>query len=607
MKKLALTTGILVILTVAIGITFSKPIKPLGEVTNPQDKDYIAPIDVNGTPIVYAYTDDNTGEDLIIATDSATYSSWNSAYVSFAIKNISATDQTMKIQFLYDGGASASEVEELVQDVPYQVTINDKGSKDYKCDSVVKNTCTVENDVIGTHQETRYKDVYVPIAKGMVEDLKGLDEKVIDSKFVAKEQVSNFIASGQTKYYRAKLIFSPKSSGAFLINAYGDAGSFGTLDPWYSSSWLYRKSITIDETKVTGSSDLTSFPVLVDLTDSNLQANAQTDADDILFTSADGTTKLDHEIELYTSSTGRLTAWVRIPTLDYNDNTIIYMYYGNAGASSQQNATGVWSNYRFVYHLGDGDSTSADFYQDSTSNNIDATLWDGDSDSTQDTGKIGYGYNFAGDADYMALSDVTDPTAYTVSAWVKYSTTSPINIFTRTNSSGPGTAWSHQMSIDANTRPVNYLYDQNAATSRCARSTDNTSQNTWYYIANTAQNGVGMGNFVDGVLKNTGSVDALWTGGDRYRIAQNTGVLESNPGAGCPNATAPGYFGGVIDELRLSLVVRSTDWIATEYNNQSATSTFYTIGTQETDTPAASNVPVMNLQGQMIIQGQIKI
>jgi len=40
------------------------------------------------------------------------------------------------------------------------------------------------------------------------------------------------------------------------------------------------------------------------------------------------------------------------------------------------------------------------------------------------------------------------------------------------------------------------------------------------------------------------------------------------------------YFNGILDEARLSNVVRSSDWIETEYNNQYNPSTFYSLGSQ---------------------------
>jgi len=37
------------------------------------------------------------------------------------------------------------------------------------------------------------------------------------------------------------------------------------------------------------------------------------------------------------------------------------------------------------------------------------------------------------------------------------------------------------------------------------------------------------------------------------------------------------YFNGAIDEVRVSNIARSPDWISTEYANQSQPLTFYTI------------------------------
>jgi hypothetical protein len=39
-------------------------------------------------------------------------------------------------------------------------------------------------------------------------------------------------------------------------------------------------------------------------------------------------------------------------------------------------------------------------------------------------------------------------------------------------------------------------------------------------------------------------------------------------------------YDGVLDEVRISNVARSADWILTEYNNQSDPGSFYTIGSE---------------------------
>ncbi len=79
-------------------------------------------------------------------------------------------------------------------------------------------------------------------------------------------------------------------------------------DP-FQNGWTYRKRITIDSAQIP--SDQTNFPVLIKTTDLDL-TKAQANFDDILFTAADGTTKLDHEIEDYDQVTGKLVAWVEV-------------------------------------------------------------------------------------------------------------------------------------------------------------------------------------------------------------------------------------------------------------------------------------------------------
>ncbi len=130
------------------------------------------------------------------------------------------------------------------------------------------------------------------------------------------------------------------------------------------------------------------------------------EGDDIIFRGEDVATcapaappcTLDHEIEKYDNATGELVAWVRIPSLNTNDvsntsDTVIYIYYGNSTVTTpNENPTGVWdANYKGVWHLDEGDSTAADFYQDSTTNNEHGTLTDANGNSTAAAGQIGGG------------------------------------------------------------------------------------------------------------------------------------------------------------------------------------------------------------------------
>ena len=169
-----------------------------------------------------------------------------------------------------------------------------------------------------------------------------------------------------------------------VIDSVMRLGSGGTVST-DTTVWIYRKKITIDHTKVVA--NLTNFPLLINLaSDSDLANHAQDDGDDIYFTSSDETTHLNHEIEKFDGATGELVAWVNIPSLSASADTELYMYYGNASASSQQDVTNVWdSSYQGVWHL---DETGTGTRYDSTSDDNDGTPQNYDGDEATSSGQI---------------------------------------------------------------------------------------------------------------------------------------------------------------------------------------------------------------------------
>jgi hypothetical protein len=167
----------------------------------------------------------------------------------------------------------------------------------------------------------------------------------------------------------------------------------------------YRKKLTIQYSQVGAScsSNLSNFPVLVSLSGSWLKTKTNDPTNgriynssgyDICFRGADPETILNYEIEKYDGSTGTLVAWVKIPTLSYNQNTDFYIYYGNPAVTSAPAATvaqGVWSNnYAAVYHLNGNAYDSTGNYNGGISG---AT-------STSD-GRIAGAYEFNGSNQYI--------------------------------------------------------------------------------------------------------------------------------------------------------------------------------------------------------------
>lgn len=362
---------------------------------------------------------------------------------------------------------------------------------------------------------------------------------------------------------------------------------------WYTTggTWGYRKSITIDNTKVAGSIDLTDFPMLFSVTDADLRYTGnggsvgKTDGTDILFTLANGSTKLDHEIEKYDQNTGELNAWVEIPALDYNDNTVIYIYYGNSGASDQQNISGTWNgNYKGVWHLDEtvtNEATGGTHY-DSTSVANNATQYN----NVNSTGKIGVGQYLDGTGDYLAInSDVSNwlnMAEGTMSFWYKSDGTP--------NASGlfDFAGGEDYLALYIYFGPMRLIH--------------RVDYGTEYYLEES----------IDDVTTDTNwhNIVATWkVGGSPYTLSlvyDGTQVTNTDTIATPVAFSGAAYIGivggssypfrGTLDEFRIINVARSVDWITTEYNNQSATSTFYSVSGTPEEPPASggssSNVKV---------------
>ncbi len=386
--------------------------------------------------------------------------------------------------------------------------------------------------------------------------------------------------------------FANQGTPDTFISLGTEEGQYTTtsVSGWGYAAWPYRSAITIDNSEVSGSSNLTNFPVLINSTSTNWKsiANggyvAQADGGDILFTNGSGT-KLDHEIESYTASTGKLVAWVEVDTVDYDDDTTIYMYYGNTeGSLDESNVAGVWptADYAAVWHLGDGDSTDADFYQDSTANNNDGTLTDSDGDTVASTGKIGGAIDLNGDSDYITIPDddslsfgngVTD-SPFSISAWVNMDTVTSFPIIAKTQNNALSAGFAGEWIV------------RHSSTSLVANVIGGTTNN---YIGRSAgDNTANAGTWI--------KITMVYDGSDTHSgvkiYIDDTQVDTSNSGAGTyvatDNTSQVAFIGrssasghradGEIDNVVMYRSELSSDWIATEYANQNAPETFYTVG-----------------------------
>lgn len=113
---------------------------------------------------------------------------------------------------------------------------------------------------------------------------------------------------------------------------------------WYNGSWLYRRTITIDNAGNTDS--LADFQISLNLDTASLIAagKMRSDCGDIRFTDSDGVTLINYWIESGVNS-ANTRIWVKVPLIPANSVKTIYMYYGNMDAASMSNINDVLEAY----------------------------------------------------------------------------------------------------------------------------------------------------------------------------------------------------------------------------------------------------------------------
>jgi hypothetical protein len=353
-------------------------------------------------------------------------------------------------------------------------------------------------------------------------------------------------------------------------NNQNNPSSFISVGSEYSKlnqqEFPFRKTITINNSKVNGSTDMTSFPLLIKHYDTDLQIKAQPDGDDILFSDEDGF-KLNHEIErynqYYNDTHAELVTWVQLPILFASTDTNVIMYYGNSTVSNQENSTEVWNNnYSGVWHLSENPIGTM---FDSTLNYNDGTP---SNNPTQVVGKINYGLNFD-DTNERAVnvshsSSLQLSSTIVTSAWIKTTDIEP-DVGIIVSKWGLNTANRNYWLGKLDTNWFAYFVDD---TQKILYPLNNLNDGIWHYVVGVAE-GSSLRLLIDGLEVNSTSYDGTSvTGTSDLAIGHGVEIIDQE-------------WEGSIDEVRVSSNWVSIDWIATEFNNQFDPENFYLIGNEE--------------------------
>lgn len=340
-----------------------------------------------------------------------------------------------------------------------------------------------------------------------------------------------------------------------------------TNDPWFNTEWEYRKEISINHQMI--DEDLTGFPVLIDINGNDIANHAQSNGDDFVFTNRTGMVS-PHEIEKYNSSTGHLVAWVNVSFLSSTEDTVLYVYYGNLSCGNQENVEDTWvDDFMAVHHLNEDWSTDVGHFEDSTGNGHDGTLVDGNANSDSDVGVAGSGFRFNGDADFINIGAVSHNQPITYSCWFKADSIDA-------NKCAFGRFWTGYYLGTWNWDSGYLRHRIHINSSGYYRHTSGVS-NVWYYMT-VSYDGSTVRYYVDG--SEVGSVvvsgDLSATGHDWHIGDYGNGGL---------------FFDGVVDEVRIANRCFSSGWISSYFNNVDDSSSFFSVGVEETHgvSPVISN------------------
>lgn len=334
------------------------------------------------------------------------------------------------------------------------------------------------------------------------------------------------------------------------------------------SNWKRRVKITIDHGSMP-SGGVTWFPILL-----HLSSSCGKNSDDVTFifsdigsnsrkiaiTKSDGITELYGEIEYwdYTGTPSTSSAWIWVSKSDWDVSgtvdTYLYLYYDNTKPDNPNinvvNTTVgsyVWdSNYKGVWHLSESSGT----LYDSTSNNNDMSATG--SPTYGYTGKIGKCLDFSGSSQYLTKATaVVAAYPVTLEVWTNLDAWSWLTNIQRF--SGNWAAWAL---LTDNGGHGQFFCCAGPSTDTYATTTNTFSLGQWGYIAGR------------GISATERHVYLNATGKGTNTTSRNPTSMDLTVIGGLNGQWGMYYANGRLDEIRMSNIARSEDWLAASYETE---------------------------------------
>jgi len=309
------------------------------------------------------------------------------------------------------------------------------------------------------------------------------------------------------------------------------------------SAWSGRGSIWLLTDKegadLPATAEVREFPVLLRLHGDTFPfASAQVDGADLRVTDASGRS-LALEIESWDKAAGEAVVWVRVPEIRGATRQELKLHWGNPQAKAVSDGSKVFSRdngYLSVWHMGQEVKDAV------------GTLPSKVVGTKPIEGLIGGARSFAGKEGVFSGDKITgyptDASSHTTSAWIKPTRSNTTIIAWGNEAGGRGSKVRFQLRA-----PQHLHIDSNFSD---VDGPSNLTPDEWHYVTHTYDKNDGrlyLNGKLDGKASPTLNIKSparLWIGGwyDVYS------------------------YEGEMDEVRVSSVARSPDWIKLEYTNQ---------------------------------------
>lgn len=321
---------------------------------------------------------------------------------------------------------------------------------------------------------------------------------------------------------------------------------------WYNASWSNRTKLvfnTPNESEI-----LTDFPVMVKLDSSKIDySKTKAAGADIRFVGSGGEV-LSYEIEQWNPS-GVSIIWVKTSiSISGNKNHYIHMYYGNPSATDAQNRTDVWSNgYVAVYHM----TQPTGPMLDSTANGNDAAVSGTFTrNSTGPTGGNAYSNSSSSACFTVAHNSSQLFSRVTLEGLVRSTTDSQTGILVEKNVRQSSTDYTAYSLTNNGGKIQETITDNSFNSTTYETPSKYFTVNSWVNIGITYNDPTNTT-----VIYNNGRVNLSNSSATRGMFTTNANGHTLKLLGDCSSRG----FRGSVDELRISNVDRSEEWMASQY------------------------------------------